>query len=660
VDPALASSVERPGAGEGAGRAERLRALAIAVLLGGATLGEGGATPTALFLVHLAVAALLCLEWVRPGVVRFRTAAAPTAAFVCFAGLVLAGALVAPYRFGAWLVLLELGVFASVAWIAGRRSPQLLPALVAVLPVFAAAQGALAIGQALFLNEARPAGTFLNTNHLGAWLVAVACLAAAALLDGASRRRTLWTAALAGPALAALFLTASRGAFGGVVAAVTAFALLAARRRATALFAGRTRFALLAGVLALTVVLGLGLLWRFRVGEHLNLQRPEIWRASLSAALAAPWSGTGPGQFRSAAANLNFPVREGPLRFERYFESPHSDWLRVPAELGWPAALVLAVLAWLTLREWRRSVARVQALHVGAIAALSALAAQAMVDDLSDRPALYLLAAALLGASLAEPAAARAKASRPARSVALAGLALLVLVGDAAPWLSWRESRALPHGRLDVAGSTRLERALGYNPLHPELWLRKAENVAGDGTDWTPAGYAAAREAAEHAVRLDPTDALYWRGLARIEALACQTLFPDVATRERAARAYEAAMARSLHDPFLPLELAGFLLQTGDVAGARRAAERSLRIEPESVAARVMLAAVLAEAGTAGDAARSAELLAEARAKARQWSSWRRETPYAKALLDLDAAWEGAVVKRLRAQGRPLAGPAGE
>jgi len=635
------------------------RATAVAVLLGLATLGEGGATPTALLLVHLGVAALLCWEWTGARVPELRAAVAPAFAFACFAALLLAGAVLAPYRFGAWLVLLEAAVFGSLAWIAARSTPALCSALATVLPVFAAAQGLLAIGQAALLGEARPAGTFLNPNHLAAWLVAVLCLSAAPWLDGTSKRAWGWTVALALPAVAALFLSSSRGAFLGVLAAVVAAAACAGSRCYANSPVRRRAVVALAGVAVLAIVLVLGIAWRFRAGEHLALQRTEIWKAALSASVESPWGGTGPGQFRTAAANLNFPLSSGPLRFERYFDSPHSDWLRVPAELGWPAAVAIAALAWLALREWRRRRKCGEPLFVAAVVALVALAAQAAVDDLSERPALYLLAAALLGACLATPSVHARRMGTTTRALALACLAGIVVAGDVAPWLSWRASRGLPHGRLDGAARARLTQARHYNPLRPELWLRTAEDAAGDGTDWTPAIYAAAREAAEHAVRLDPSDALYRRGLARIEALACRTLFRDVDTRERAARAYEAAMERSVHDPFLPLELAGVLLQTGDPLGARRAAERSLRIEPESAAARVLLAGALAESEAPGDAARAAQLLEEAQAKARQWQSWRRETPYAKAVLDLDTALESAVTKRLLARERPIASGVG-
>ena len=628
----------------------RLASFALASVLGLAVLGEGGATPSALFALHAAIAVLLVAEgFSRRGGSATGPAPALVAAFACFAAWVAAGAVHAPYRFGAWLVVLEVAAFGSVGWLAARRGPGLLRVLSVLLPGFAALEGLLAVGQRVFLGESRPAGTFLNPNHLAAWFVAALCLTAAPALDGATVRRWGLRAALAVPTVAGLFLTASRGALLGVLAAVATGVLVSpsqsvpARRRA--LTAGL-------GIAALACLLGVA--WRFRAGEHLSMQRTEIWRAGYSAFAARPWWGTGPGQFPSAAANLNFPLTDGPLRYERYFDSTHSDWLRSAAEFGWPAAISVLAIVLLGLGHILRTRREQTVFPVAAIAAIAALAAQALVDDLTDRPALYLLVAALIGAIIAVPVKAGPGHSAVARGAMVLAASLVVLVGDGAPWLAWRQVQGLERGRLAADGRLRLAAALRLNPLHPDHWLRRAEDIAGDGTDWSADGYAEARNAAERASALDPTNARYWRGVARVEALACRTLFGDVATRERAASAYERALECSRHDPFLPLEQARFLLGLGDPAGARRAVERSLLIEPQSVSARITLAATLAASDREEDATRGRVVLEETRQVARRWASWPRQTPYARAVLDLEPVWESAVAKRLDARPSPV------
>jgi hypothetical protein len=98
---------------------------------------------------------------------------------------------------------------------------------------------------------------------------------------------------------------------------------------------------------------------------------------------------------------------------------------------------------------------------------------------------------------------------------------------------------------------------------------------------------------------------------------------------------YRRAERQARHDPTLPLELAGFLLGWGDSAGARRAAERALAIEPEAVLPRLLLAAAFIQDGSEGDLRRAAAQLADARERAEAWSHW-NEGSYGPALLRPD------------------------
>jgi len=212
-----------------------------------------------------------------------------------------------------------------------------------------------------------------------------------------------------------------------------------------------------------------------------------------------------------------------------------------------------------------------------------------------------------------------------------------------------------PGGSLDASELARLERAIKLNPIHPGYRLRLATDLARDTASWNLESYADARESAEHAVRLQPMDAGYRRGLARVEAEACRSLFRDEASRGRAALRYLEAEARARYDPFLPLELAMFLIDVGDPAGARRAAERALSLEPESVLPRLVLAdALLAEGGPAA-AGRAEALVAEAQEKAERWSSWAERSEYAVELLTLDPEALQRVGRRLGKVGRSAA-----
>jgi predicted Zn-dependent protease len=163
---------------------------------------------------------------------------------------------------------------------------------------------------------------------------------------------------------------------------------------------------------------------------------------------------------------------------------------------------------------------------------------------------------------------------------------------------------------------------LSSNPLDPDHWMRRAEHLARDESGLSLEAYALSREAAERAVRLHPNSARLRVGLARLEAHGCQALFRDVACRRRVAAHYTEAERLARYDPLLPVGLAAFLLDTGDAAGARRAAERALMIEPESVLPRLLLADALIAGGSVEGRRRARELLTDSRERAAEWSSW--------------------------------------
>jgi tetratricopeptide (TPR) repeat protein len=254
------------------------------------------------------------------------------------------------------------------------------------------------------------------------------------------------------------------------------------------------------------------------------------------------------------------------------------------------------------------------------------------VDNPSGWPSVYLLASALAGSLLSHE---HDRAARPAVGLRAALATLLVVafvVADVGPFVAWRAMSGLGGGRLDEAGRARLHRALSWNPIDPEPWMRHAEQLARDESSWGLVAYASAREAAEHAARLHPRASHLRLGLARLEAHGCRTLFFDVSCRERVAAHYEEAQRLARHDPRLPIGLAAFLLDTGDAAGARRAAERALAIEPEAVLPRLLLADAWIESGSEQDLRRAEALIVESRERAASWSSW-SEGAYGRELL---------------------------
>jgi len=613
-------------------------------LLAIATVGEGGAQPTSMMAEHAILFALVVTTVVRGArssgaAVVFRLDRGVAYAWIAFLIAAATGAVVAPYGFASWLVLVELAAFTGVLVLSARVGPGLLPPLGAALGAVGAAQALFAIGQHLSGRALRAGGGFLNPNDLAAWLIAAMFVCGGTLLArGRSARTAGLLAAL--PLLLALWFIGSRGAVIGLFAgAVVAGWLLRESvpakvwRRAVAAFG----LILLIGAGAVAI--------RFRVRDPHGLARPAIWRASLGAALARPWTGTGPGQFETAAADLNFPREDRPLRYEHAFSTPHSDLLRGPAEFGVPASFVLLATALLGLRAVaeRRRTAPWAPVEVGALAALAAIGVQSAFNDFTETPGLYLLFAALLGPLVAVPV--RREPGAPAwpsarwRAAAIGVGIAVFAAGDVAPYLSWRMASALPRIGLDAGQRARLARAIRLNPMQPDLFLRRAQDRLGAGATLTFAGYAAAREDAEHAIRLNPRSSVAWAALAHVEGAACRGLFGDVATRGRAEAAFAAAEDRSRHDPFLPLDAGRLLLSTGDPEGARRAAERALRIEPNAIPPRMLIAEALLAGGGAGAADAAASRIAEADTLSARYAADARESLYSMQLLTLDPGY---------------------
>jgi O-antigen ligase len=626
----------------------------LAVLLAGATLGEGGARPPAELAVYGWIVALLVVVLVvrsRSAVTEFRMdAAAPCGAFGLFGALVLAGAILAPYAWAALEVVIVVALFAAVAWLAGRCSPALPATISPVLLATGAVQGALAVFQRLAQGEARAAGTFLNPNHLGAWLVA-ALLLGVGTSAGRSRAAIAVRFALALPAAVGLVLTGSRGAFIALLAG-GGWLLLARWRNRRHRFVAATTLGVLALALAGSLVA------RSASFDPFRYNRVRIWRASWAAASAHPWTGTGPGQFEAAAPNLNFPLEDDVLRYERHFDTPHSDLLRLPVEFGFPAAAAFLAAAALGLREIFRRRRETGPGSDAAMAALVALATQGVVDDLSDRPALWLLAGALAGALLSRSASATV-ARRPVVRAVLAVLLILgFTVGPLADYGAWRlRSDAIEAGAVEASGEPLgpfwsqllVTMAIDLNPLRAETWLTKSDLLVDDGSGWDLARYADARESAETAIRLQPGAARNWLGLARVEARGCLELFGDAASRERFDRHYVEAERLARHDAFIAVERGEMLLAASDPTGARRAAERALAIEPRAVLPRLLLAEALLATGDPGDVERAVALADETEDLARGHAVRPMETRYAQRLLTVDPKRLAAIRARAEA-----------
>jgi O-antigen ligase len=611
-----------------------MAAYGLALLLVLVTLGEGGGHALSMMGWHTLLVLLVLFVLLFAGPSRTtlpRSVMIPGALFLL---LFVFGALRAPYAYAALLVSIELACCLAVIWIASRHAGWLLQRLATPLQLAAVAQALLVGLQWSSGGALRPAGTFLNPNHLSLWMVAVTLFALGSLRPGDSRTRRLSRLALALPAATAVVLAGSRGAL--LALGAGSIWLLWVRR---ARIPRRAKVALVVALALVVAGIGLRQLSRLDRYDPFRYHRIHIWQASAAIVAERPLWGSGPGQLADVAANHRFADGDGPLRYDKAFANTHSDWLRLPAEFGLPAALAawtgIALAVATVVRRRRRG--QLEPGADGPLAALVAIGTQALVDNPSSWPSVYLLGATMVGIVLSRRRDGRASRGAAVRGGLAATLCLVFSLVDVAPFLAWRSVDGLPRGALDGAGLARLERAIARNPLHPGYRLRLAEHHAGDPASWGVGRYGAAREAAETAARLHPGSARYRRGVASVESRSCRTLFPDVACRERTAALFEQAESLARFDPFLPIARAAFLIDMRDPASARRAAERAMTLEPEAVLPQLLMVDVLASSGRAADRERAAELLRQARERAAGFAGW-NEGPDGVRLLRPDPA----------------------
>ncbi len=341
-----------------------------------------------------------------------------------------------------WVALAST-VWASRRLCANRHAIRVLFTGLAVAGAIQAAIGILGLRMDLgrysaFVSGGRAAGTFSSGNSFGGFIV-LALLATLGLSTASlpavfahiNKRRSRMLHAssrgdyciFTGLALAiapvllilALLLSGSRGA--GVAGAATtaaAFAWIYASQRAK----GNSRRRLLALFICLILaVAALGIGGTYVVAERrfatlgdaaeASLPRTSIWRGTLKMIADHPL-GIGAGSFPA-----RFPMYQPPGFNLARVRHAHNDYLELISELGIPGAILLfSLLAVLLVRSGRYLLHRHhgEAIWLRRCAFLGVIAGliHATVDfNLSSRPGVSFLFAALLGAAVSRPERSR-------------------------------------------------------------------------------------------------------------------------------------------------------------------------------------------------------------------------------------------------------------
>jgi O-antigen ligase len=566
-------------------------------------LGEGGRRPDTLAALHLGTLILVAASTVLAVTHGGRPSGRGIGVLLLPAGflaIALLSALGAGYPYAALLGVMDL--LASVGAVVSAAILFDGPDDLLRLRQLAVASTTIQAGLVLSTIPGRgmeAAGrAFLNRNHLAAFLdlgLVLSVVAFEAAVRRGERRAAWGWALLAAVHLAAVLPLQSRGAAVGLAAAASLF--LVRRWRS---WSRRSRAVALAGCAAALGGCAIFLALRFTTGgDPDRYTRVRIWEAAVGMTREHPLLGFGPGMFPHEADRHNFPLEREPVRYGRQFQGGHSALLTTAAETGLPAVLILlaAAIAWIRAllrrpRTAEQEVAPVTVTAFGVGLALVALLAQALVEDLQQRPAIVLTAALLAGSAIAAQGGWRMRARaaptglRPLTLSAIAVLVLWIAAGGViGPWLGWRSAlKARAAGRK---GLPMMERAATIDPWNAEYHADLAMATLNSGPP-DPPRYARAALELDRARRCHPGDARLALYRARLEARAGAAILPDPAAERRASALYQEASELAPTDPRPRLEHAGQLADGGRLEAALAATAEALAIEPNYRRARLL------------------------------------------------------------------------
>jgi O-antigen ligase/Flp pilus assembly protein TadD len=271
-----------------------------------------------------------------------------------------------------------LAALAAARLAGSERRKELLLAVVALAGIAVSAAGLVAAGAGLGpLLE--PRLTFVNPNHLAAFLDLTSLIALGFGLRSRGRTRLLW---LIGFALAAsgIFLSLSRGGIAAFFVGVAVFALLHLRRERGDTAAPRPwrRAALpvaVATAMAVAAYLALDpVLAEMRTLKGAGSEtKLALWPVALGMLRHFPLTGIGRGAF--PAVFTSYQTETGAVTFTHV----ENQWIQAPVDLGLPVGVLLvAVIVWTWLSAARsRGLTRPE---MGALAGMAALGAHDVVD----------------------------------------------------------------------------------------------------------------------------------------------------------------------------------------------------------------------------------------------------------------------------------------
>ncbi|MBN1810002.1 MAG: O-antigen ligase family protein [Planctomycetes bacterium] len=307
---------------------------------------------------------------------------------------------------------LTLGATAAALYVFGRTFSQHGAGRFMALITYAAAGIALA-AMVFYAADAEPnmglpcwessrlRGFYTNPNRFAVWLAMSLFVGVGHYLDE-SRSKLSDSRVLTalGIVAGAIVLTASRGAALSIVAA-GCMVIIAARRS----HHGSARYHVLPGGMFIIVAIAAAYLYPRLSGLHTEVERLQIWGASLAAWADHPVFGSGPGTFGEI-----FPFYQ-PGRFPSRYSHAHNEYMELLVELGPAGLLTGTAFAALLVNWWKKLLGAgrgaVPIRAIGGLGALTVAAVASMFDFPLRQPSNLFLFALIMGVTSGEIATAR-------------------------------------------------------------------------------------------------------------------------------------------------------------------------------------------------------------------------------------------------------------
>lgn len=260
---------------------------------------------------------------------------------------------------GAWVHLAWFALVPALAHVpTRRRALRAMAATAALMGLYAAAQWRWGDAVPRVLAEdvtlwqkhgGHNLAVGLFDHHLTFGNTMVLCLGAILAAGSAARRKAYWIVAGA-LALPGVVFSYARGAW---IALALMFAVWAYRM-------GRRAFIAVAAAGVVAVALGAVASPTLRdrmastVRSGSNLERIYIWKTSLAMAVDHPWTGIGPGVYRTVVDEYR---RGYNIKWTTKAHA-HNSYFMAAAESGWPGGVAMTLLVLAALRLGRRAATR--------------------------------------------------------------------------------------------------------------------------------------------------------------------------------------------------------------------------------------------------------------------------------------------------------------